>query len=348
MKVEWVPVTTVTPQRDSERVEIDSPIPSSRIRLHRDALARLLAGADVPGPLLAGLRNRQLIDSEHVQPHPATPSAEGLAAWREHGWGLSMSYYLWSRRYRFQDDGDDGAERRTATLTGMALREPCPQPSPLDDCPTIALDRTTTWQLPPLGEVLERRRSSLKPQGSPIRLTDLSILLLEGARRFRASRIAATVPGPVTNLLISYGSAIDIYVLVYRSDDLDPGVYRFDPPTCALALLRKKPIDEQARAALLAHPDPRHAVATIVLAADFTRYQWRYRHERALRNLWVDTGRIMQELLVTATALDLTTGITPAVDDTAFLALLGLERQDHQVLHTLTVAGRSAQDATPV
>lgn len=189
-----------------------------------------------------------------------------------------------------------------------------------------------------VGAALLRRRSVLRPRGAELSPDDLAQLFAHGLERFLVSRQVADDPNEVTDLLVSFGSAIDVYVLIYRCLGLPEGIYAVDPRAMSLNAIRLDSIRDQARDALLAHPDPVDASATIVLTADFPRYRWRYRHERALRTLWVEAGRMMQELLVAASALDLSTGITPAVSDSLFLQLLG-RASDCQVLHTMTVAG---------
>lgn len=344
MSVTWVPVTTAA-LAGAGKAEIDSPVTGARVRVHRDALAALLAGRPVPAEFLAGLRQRGLLtDSEGTSDcHGQFPAAVELCRWQERGWGLSLSYYLWSRRSRFLEDGPDGARIRTAVLTGMEAQEKCPAPvtAPADEWVDIAAHSAReASRMPSLGETLTRRKSLFRPSGGTLTRADLALLLENGTVRFRRARRVADGNGPVGRLLVSFGSAIDIYVIVYRSPNVANGIYLLDPLSDRLLLARNGDFLGGAREALLAHPDPQRAAATIVLVGDFPRYQWRYRHERALRNLWIDAGRIMQDVLLSATALDMQTGITPAVSDSRFASLLGLASRDCQVLHTLTISGR--------
>lgn len=64
---------------------------------------------------------------------------------------------------------------------------------------------------------------------------------------------------------------------------------------------------------LIGHEGPASAACTLILSVEFERYQWRYRHERALRNLYVETGRIAHHLLLQATAHGLGTHILYAL-----------------------------------
>lgn len=334
---EWAPVTTATPL-GSEAVELDSPAAGARVRLDRDALACAIAGHDVPAPLVSGLESRGLLCRDGAA--TSLPS-EDLRTWQERGWGRSLSYYLWSRRRHFVDDGAEGQTRRAAALARMVEEEPCPEPSPPPDRET-PLPALNGRELPSLGEALLRRRSVFRPRGGQLTAEALSILLRQGTRRAAEAREESMAADrEITRLLTSYGSAHDVYVLVYGCVDVDSGAYAFTLPGQRLYQVRGGDVRAEARSALLAHPTIDDAAATVVLVGDFSRYQWRYRHERALRNLWVDTGRIMQELLLTATTLGMSTGLTPAVSDSGFCRLLGLDGRDVQTLHTLTVSGPS-------
>ncbi|WP_282793773.1 nitroreductase family protein [Streptomyces sp. CC224B] len=89
-------------------------------------------------------------------------------------------------------------------------------------------------------------------------------------------------------------------------------------------------------AILVGQPAPLSAAATVLLVADFERYQWRYRHERALRHLWLDAAHAMGYLLLSATALEKSTHISPAARDSAANACLGLSDARHQVMYCLS------------
>jgi SagB-type dehydrogenase family enzyme len=346
MSTMWVPVTTAA-SAGTDKAEIDSPVTGARVRVHRDALASLLAGRPVPAEFLAELRQCGLLmGGEDADEHQGQfPAATDLSRWQERGWGLSLSYYLWSRRSHFLDNGPDSVRIRTAALTDMEAQEKCPTPvaASSGDWVDIAVCSEAN-RMRSLGETLVQRKSLFKPSGGTLRRADLALLLEKGTVRFRDSRRITDGNGPIGRLLVSFGSAIDIYVIVYRSPDMANGIYLLNPISDQLFLTREGDFLGEAREALLAHPDPQLAAATIVLVGDFPRYQWRYRHERALRNLWIDAGRIMQDILLSATALDMETGITPAVADSRFAPLLELTAGDCQVLHTLTVSGRHERD----
>jgi nitroreductase len=69
---------------------------------------------------------------------------------------------------------------------------------------------------------------------------------------------------------------------------------------------------------------------------DVSQYQWRYRHERALRNLYIESGNLFQRVLVVATALRLSGLPTPAFSDETVAALLNLNSVRQFPVYSLT------------
>ncbi|MCM3920655.1 SagB/ThcOx family dehydrogenase [Frankia sp. AiPs1] len=312
---------------------MDSPVAGSRIRLHRDALVRLLADQPVPPAFEHGLTERGLLCVSGGEEEPAE---EDLALWQERGWGLSLASYLWSRSVSYYDSGPGEEDRRSAAIESMLHERSCPLP-PEPDPSAVSLQAVGDWDAPPLSAVLAKRRSVGAFRQSSVDRGALAALLYYGTSKIRACRRAASAEKP-SSLLISVGAAFDIYVLVYAVDGLISGVHRYHPETNTLSLVKAGNFREAAYVALAGQPAPKNAAATILLVADFARYQWRYRHERALRNLYLEAGRLMQPLILVATALGLQTGITPAVRDEEIADLLGENSENWQALHTLTVA----------
>ncbi|MGH8350011.1 MAG: SagB/ThcOx family dehydrogenase [Pseudomonas sp.] len=165
----------------------------------------------------------------------------------------------------------------------------------------------------------------------------LATLLHHGTSKIRECRRCSSSGDP-HSLLISVGAAFDVYVLAYSVQGLASGVYLYEPERRSLSLKAVENLRESARAALAGQPDPTNAAVTILLVADFDRYQWRYRHERALRNLYLECGRLMQPLILVATSLGLRTGITPAIRDRLVGALLARDHGNWQALHSLTIS----------
>lgn len=338
-KNSWRSLTTVSPDPSDHIVQIDSPTAGSRIKLHRDALVHLLAGRVVPDFLKAELARRGLYC--YRQDDEKWPR-EDLQLWQEHGWGLSLSTYAWSRTVKYHDSGPEENENRVSALRAMLVERSCPPP-PVTDSFATPVRHFHHWDSLTVSEALSNRRSLGTFRRGKIKKIALDMLLHYGTRKLRECRHLAST-GCIRNVLISVGSAIDIYLIVFAVEGLHPGVYLYEPERSTLVLRKLGNFQTETHQALAGQPDPTNAAVTIIFVADFDRYQWRYRHERALRNLYVEAGRLMQPLILAATAIGLGTGVTPAIRDELIPPLLRLDNLNSQALHTLTVGAEVPDD----
>ena len=224
--------------------------------------------------------------------------------------------------------GAQGATRTSAPaaapaaapdLDGDTVHLPAPRPLPADR----------------LGDVLMARRTVRSYGRDPVGLGELSTVLAHGLADVRANRVLDR--RDELEWLRSHGTAFDLFVVNYSIEGLAPGVHRYDIREHRLTLVRSGDLRGQMCSILVGMRGPESAAFTLVLAADFAQYQWRYRHERALRHLYMSVGRSGQRLLVAALGLGLGTLPTPATRDADTCALLGLDPVTSTPLYTLTM-----------
>jgi hypothetical protein len=65
--------------------------------------------------------------------------------------------------------------------------------------------------------------------------------------------------------------------------------------------------------------------------------QWQYRHNRTLRAFYVDAGKIVQHLILIATAHRLSTAMSAAINDSKICELLKMDPENEQAFFTLSV-----------
>ncbi|GII75865.1 hypothetical protein Sru01_08470 [Sphaerisporangium rufum] len=312
-----------------------SPFAGSAALMGRHALVSLAAGAGDPSGL-AVLRDCGLLRAGAID----EDTGRGLAHWHSRGWSHALNTYLWSRRASFHDDGEAYRERQREALDTF-LREDGPPPRPRRAATRpLALAEPAPLPRTPVGEVLRKRVTSRTLHRRPFGDQRLSDLLGHGLAR--ASRNRDPDPADPQRFLFSYGAAFDYYVGVYDVAGVEPGIHLYDPFTHALDDLGTVRGEAETRAAckelFIGQRQVDTAAATVFVVADFPRYQWRYRHERGLRNLYFDSARVAQALILVATACGLQTWLTPAVRDSLGERLLRLTPVDQQVLTTVTVA----------
>lgn len=278
-------------------------------------------------------------DPEPQAQAQADEEAADFDLWIARNWGWCAPYYLFSRRSDYADvDDPDGAIRRRVLRAYLAEGGP---PHPRHTAPpSIRLDHQDVSPKLDVGGALAARRSVPRPRRRPFSAAELGWILSTGCAHVRAALAGQSATDDPLALLTSFGSALDVYVVAYAVDGLSPGVYRYDVREDALSPLPGRPDADALRrrmsTILVGQPAPLSAAATVLLVADFERYQWRYRHERALRHLWLDAAHAMGYLLFSATSLEKSTHISPAARDSAGNAFLGLSDARHQIMYTLS------------
>ena len=139
-----------------------------------------------------------------------------------------------------------------------------------------------------------------------------------------------------------------MFVVVYNVEGLPPGVYSYDIAAESLRPRKAGLFRDEMRGLLVGMVAPRSANWTIVLTLNFPQYQWRYQHERALRNLYIASGRIGQRLIVAAMAQNIGTLPTPAMKDLEMSALLGLDAVRESPVYTLSMGCPMTSSLPPV
>jgi SagB-type dehydrogenase family enzyme len=264
---------------------------------------------------------------------------KGWRHWQERSWHPSDQYYVASRRGRYADaDDPDGTIRTTAVRRYLEQGGP-PPAEVLPDGPTVALPEPAPPGDGTIAALFANRRSGRAYVPEPVPGEQLSGVLWYGLAGVRTRRKGMTPDRPLS-YLDSFGSAWDVYVSVFAVDGVEPGAYRYDVTGHRLICVR--PGDHRATMIdiLQGQRPPATAAWTIGLVADFPRYQWRYRHEHGLRRLYMESGVIGQELVMVAAAYRVSSLVTPAQKDRAYLALHGLSEDRYTPVYTFTM-GRS-------
>ncbi|MEV1117163.1 SagB/ThcOx family dehydrogenase [Actinosynnema sp. NPDC049800] len=236
----------------------------------------------------------------------------GLRHWQRRGWHPSDQLYV--------------ASRRPGGRPAAADADPSGAPAPTE---------------PPGG-----RQVALPDPADP---ADVPISRLLLSRRSGRSYVRRPVPAAVLSGLLRYGlahlrdgdDAIGagwvICVAAYRVSGVEPGAYRYHPREHSIELVRAGDLRTDMIAALQGMRSPSSASWTLGLVADFPAYQRRRPGETGLRSLYTWSGAVAQDLIVLGAGYGLSTLVTPAQQDSAYLAMHGLSRRRHGPIYTLTM-----------
>ena len=182
-----------------------------------------------------------------------------------------------------------------------------------------------------LEEAILHRRSIREYRKEPLTLHQLSQLLwaaqgiTEVRWGFRASPSAgATYP-------------LEIYVVVGNNGvkGLVSGVYRYQPHSHSLVLVKKGDVREELYSACLNQEWVRDAPVVLVIAADYERTTRVY-GERGIRYVHMEVGHVGQNIYLEATALGLGTVAVGAFYDDEVRVIIGAP-ENHHPLYVMPV-----------
>src|SRR5690606_31044631 len=88
------------------------------------------------------------------------------------------------------------------------------------------------------------------------------------------------------------------YLIAFNISDLCPGIYRYYNKARCLELVKKGVFREEISETLCGFATPFTAAFTIVLAIDIEVAQIKLPYNRALREIYIDAGRLGQKILI--------------------------------------------------
>lgn len=258
--------------------------------------------------------------------------------WDESGWGDALTFYLSTIDHPYADTGRDYPDRHLATLEEYSAERQLPQEAyPASE--RIAFPPEPGLVSRPIGETLRSRRTTLVPKRIALRRGELATIMAEATDRLAAFRVPE-IAESFRNAMVNFGPSLDTYVVVYDVDGLEPGVYRYDLLNRELLVLTKGDLRESMRAALVGQPAPLSASVTVIYVSEVQRHQWRYRHPRALRGLWIDSAKVVNHLLWSLASRGIVPHMSPAIADTLMCRLLSLEPNlDNEVVYAVSFSG---------
>ena len=129
---------------------------------------------------------------------------------------------------------------------------------------------------------------------------------------------------------------LEIYVVTRSVAGLPRGVFHFDPERRVLEVMRDEDVADELGAAMPAPELLGDASAVIFVTAVFWRTRFKY-GLRGYRFALLEAGHVMQNVLLAATALDLTAFPLGGFYDAAVEELLGVDGVDESVLYGAVV-----------
>lgn len=180
-------------------------------------------------------------------------------------------------------------------------------------------------------EVLKQRKTSRSFNAQAITLEELSTILFasfglihgewdefkEHQLKTTAIRKASPASGGI--------HSEEAYVVVYRVEGLENGLYHYRPQDHKLTQLKVGDFEDQVITLNMNQFYSKGLAFGIYIGARFDKIWWKYKHSRAYRVTMLDIGHLSQTTLLTATALGLNTWMTGAFRDAELENFLGID-----------------------
>jgi SagB-type dehydrogenase family enzyme len=183
----------------------------------------------------------------------------------------------------------------------------------------------------PLEKTIKNRRTIRSFASRGITLKDFSQILWAAQGIIEQGGFRRSVPS---------GGAlypIDVYAVVGESgvDELESGVYRYEPGTHEITLVKEGDLRRELAKAALGQMWMAGAPVNLIITAEYSRSSSKY-GERGVRYSMIEAGHVGQNIFLQAEALGLGAGIVGAFNDreVAWVAKLG---QGHEPLLIMPV-----------
>jgi SagB-type dehydrogenase family enzyme len=258
--------------------------------------------------------------------------------WCNRGWQASLEYYLWSKDIPYLDLHDQSGQIRRDKISQYISQRPAPARFRWKG-PCEALPQPEQRPLgKTAGHLLVNRRTRRSFSARSVSRSALGSILwfgLDAVRECRRRRRSDPI-----DYLRSFGVAFEFALAAYNVKGLPAGIYGYDVTRHGLVLVRAGGRRRLVDNCLMKQRAPLTASFTIFFVVDFAQYLWLYRHERALRNLYIEAGRIAQCLILAGENLGCASFPTPAIKDSMANRLLDLNETAHNILYSITMGSR--------
>ena len=265
-------------------------------------------------------------------------SLPAINHWIRRGWFDALLLHCSSRDINFLE-ATSSSPREDAACAMRRIYEDEGPPTidkKFADCRfTVALPESAPYPNVGIREVMKKRRSNKPWVGNKIPASQLAQLLRSAntqSRRLRSASVSQMGNQPEV-LLQSAFCALESYVVAMSVDGLAPGVYHYGVTSDVLTRCREGDMRDEVAKACIGQARPAGASCAIVITADWSRFQYRYRHPRAYRTLLTSVAELAHKYLLGATAFGLSTFLTPAFEDSIAENLVGVSGLDEGVLY---------------
>jgi SagB-type dehydrogenase family enzyme len=169
-------------------------------------------------------------------------------------------------------------------------------------------------------QTLQLRRSIRNYQNEPLTLTEVSQLVW-------AAQGITNAGGKRTTPSASALYPLELYVVAGNVNDLNQGIYKYQPTGHELVIILAGDKRNELAAAALSQSFIKDGAIVLIFAAEYSRTTNKY-GERGIRYVHMEAGHAAQNVYLQATALNLGTVVVGAFIDDEIKKIMQLPREE--------------------
>ncbi len=185
----------------------------------------------------------------------------------------------------------------------------------------IKLPQTKKISQTSIEEALSERRSVRRYKDEPLSLEDASQLL------WAAQGITLSETGLRTTPSAGALYPLELYLVVRKSEEIKPGVYRYLPEKHKIVKILEKDIGDDLTQAALGQRFVAEAPVNLIFSAVFERTTTRY-GERGIQYVYMEAGHASQNVYLQAQSLGLGTVVVGAFQENRVREILGIPKEE--------------------
>lgn len=261
--------------------------------------------------------------------------------WKEMDWEPSLLHYVDSRDMLFADIGNNGDyERKQEDYTNyLKISEPPEIYKKYLSNNYISLPNVLKKTHMSITDVLLNRKTSRNFKDIKLSMENLSYILFYGT--YSARNIRKQLKENLEKDPALYSNSVftsnEIYIAILNVDGIEKGIYHYDMESHGLHELSLNKDLSNIDYYCYGQPEMKNAAAVFFISANYEKYMWRYRHERAYRNLLIDVSQLAQSLILATTSNNQKTFLTPALRDTELVNLFELDPLKEDIRYLVAV-----------
>ncbi|MFW5754504.1 MAG: SagB/ThcOx family dehydrogenase [Marinilabiliaceae bacterium] len=208
----------------------------------------------------------------------------------------------------------------TATGTLPPLVEPLNSEKMTSQAEKINLPDPNHSSNTSIEEALLKRRSVRQYTDEPLSLSEISQILwaAQGITNNRGFRTA-----PSAGALYP----LEVYILIDRAEEAEPGIYKYDPEDHTLTMVQEGRLNDRLQEAALGQSQIGDAAAVLVISGVYERTTGKYKN-RGVRYVHMEAGHAAQNVYLQGVALDLGAVVIGAFDDESVRKVMNMPEKE--------------------